>query len=64
MILLVIAGMAGLRPDFIIYSLAILGFMFSGIAVHYVRALHRQKLKSYRSIDLTDTTETIFKRVK
>ena len=64
MIFLVVAGMAGLRPDFMFYSLVILGFMFSGIAVHYVRAWQKNKIKSYTSLNLPDAANPLYKRVK
>lgn len=64
MIFLVVAGMAGLRPDFMFYSWVILGFMFSGIAVHYVRVWQKNRIKSYENLNLTDTANPLYKRVK
>lgn len=63
MVFLVVAGMAGLRPSFIFYSLVILGFLFSGIAVHYVREWQRNRLKGFQSIGVHETNP-LYKRVK
>jgi len=64
MVFLVIAGMAGLRPGFLTYSLVILGFLLSGIAVYYVREWQRNRLKGFQSIGVHDTTNPLYKRVK
>ena len=64
MIFLVVAGMAGLHPSFTVHSLVILGFLFSGIAVHYVREWQRNRVKSFQSISVHDTTNPLYKRVK
>jgi hypothetical protein len=64
MVFLVIAGMAGLHPAFLTYSLVILGFLLSGITVHYVREWQRKKIKSFQSIQVHNTTDHLYKRVK
>lgn len=63
MVFLVIAGMAGLRSSFTVYSLVILGFLLSGIAVHYVREWQRNRVKGFQSIGVHEANP-IYKRVK
>lgn len=60
---LVASGLVGLRQEYFI-SLSLLGFMFSGIAVHYFRIWQKNRIKSYENLNLSDTANPLYKRVK
>lgn len=63
LVFLVIAGLVGLRHEYVI-SLSLLGFMFSGVCVHYVREWQKNRVKGFQPIGVHDTTSPLYKRVK
>lgn len=63
LVFMVMSGLLGLRQEYLV-SFTLLGFMFSGIAVHYIRIWHKKKMASYSVIHLPDTQNPIYKRVK